>query len=525
MKLREIFRNAQYRSLMLAFLYLLVVFTVNALCQEKVRYFYAVCLSLAFMLPVFVFPKQIKLYFMLLLVFVYVPVWANACHMLLYKTGFTSASFRAIFMTNPGELVEFCNTFADYRLWLFTFALFGFAVFAIRKVRPVNKLPPVFVKNMQRVCLLFLVFTILKGFYTFHDYKNQLVSLKVRDELDLFQDEVENARRLRLLIGAYDFANIRSIFPADREQTYVVVIGESASREHMQIYGYGRPTSPLLSREKDLLLFDNVVSPHANTTESLRKALSFAHFGNDELAAAKGSVVDYFNAAGFKTFWISNQNEAGPWDDLVAVWAKAAAYNKFINRTHWRNLDAPFDEKLVPHIAQALQDKAKRKIIFVHLMGAHANYAKRFPKEFAKFSGQGERQESLAAYDNAMLYNDYVISQILALLKQEKKISYLLYFSDHAEDVRDADDSCHCHSEPIATPQMFRVPFVLWLSPEYKAAREAYAAALKARTGRYYNTEHLIHSLADLSGLLNFDIEYQNSIFSDKYKQPVIRQQ
>ena len=110
-------------------------------------------------------------------------------------------------------------------------------------------------------------------------------------------------------------------------------------------------------------------------------------------------------------------------------------------------------------------------------------------------------------------------------MKQEKKISYLLYFSDHAEDVRDADDSCHCHSEPIATPQMFRVPFVLWLSPEYKAAREAYAAALKTRTGRYYNTEHLIHSLADLSGLLNFDIEYQNSIFSDKYKQPVIRQQ
>ena len=51
------------------------------------------------------------------------------------------------------------------------------------------------------------------------------------------------------------------------------------------------------------------------------------------------------------------------------------------------------------------------------------------------------------------------------------------------------------------------------------------AAALKTRTGRYYNTEHLIHSLADLSGLLNFDIEYQNSIFSDKYKQPVIRQQ
>lgn len=195
MKLREIFRNAQYRSLMLAFLYLLVIFTVNALCQEKVRYFYAVCLSFAFMLPVFIFPKQIKLYFMLLLVFVYVPVWANACHMLLYKTGFTSASFRAIFMTNPGELVEFCNTFADYRSGCLLLLCSVLQFLQSGKSARVNKLSPVFVKNMQRVCLLFLVFTILKGFYTFHDYKNQLVSLKVRDELDLFQDEVENARR------------------------------------------------------------------------------------------------------------------------------------------------------------------------------------------------------------------------------------------------------------------------------------------------------------------------------------------
>ena len=61
----------------------------------------------------------------------------------------------------------------------------------------------------------------------------------------------------------------------EKEETHVIIVGESISRLHMSLYGYNRNTNPLLKKiNGELLVYKNVISPHAYTTGSLRKALT-----------------------------------------------------------------------------------------------------------------------------------------------------------------------------------------------------------------------------------------------------------
>ena len=60
------------------------------------------------------------------------------------------------------------------------------------------------------------------------------------------------------------------------DELYVFVIGESTTRNHMQIYGYVRETNPKLTAIKDdLNIYKDVISSHSYTIASLTRALSF----------------------------------------------------------------------------------------------------------------------------------------------------------------------------------------------------------------------------------------------------------
>ena len=59
-------------------------------------------------------------------------------------------------------------------------------------------------------------------------------------------------------------ADLKLEGPAD---TAVIVIGESAARAHLSLYGYGRETTPALDAKKDeLVVFRNVISARPVTT-------------------------------------------------------------------------------------------------------------------------------------------------------------------------------------------------------------------------------------------------------------------
>ena len=474
---------------------------------------YTILMLVSWALPITLFPRLAKTYFVLVPILLYPFYFFSIAHIILFGAPIGLPSFETLVETNLSESWEFITHFINLKI-LFLLALMLFVpIFVIQKVKRLDKnISKKMANFVAIICLVCLIITITRGIYT-PNKQHTLLPLRL---LTFYYSTKNDLNKLKLLKAQRKFEkfeSINSIHPVDLKETYVVVLGESVDRKHLSLYGYDRDTSPLLgSLKADLYIFDNIVSPHAHTVQVLRKALTFAR-GNDLAPFRnKGSVINYFNDAGFKTFWISNQFTAGDSDNLPAVIGSDATSSIFLNQTHWKGgsiQKPPFDEVVLEPLAQALTDEAPKKMIFIHLMGSHTAYEHRFPENFKKFNqGKTSRQKAVDNYDNSILYTDFVLYLALNQLTQRRnEQTFFLYLADHGNDVYDNDESCLCHNEGIGSRHMFEVPFIFWPNELYAQNNPNILAHLSKSLHRLYNTQDLIYTLIWLAGLRNKDFD------------------
>ncbi|PNG52032.1 Phosphoethanolamine transferase EptC [Variovorax sp. WDL1] len=312
------------------------------------------------------------------------------------------------------------------------------------------------------------------------------------------------------LLAAIREASAKRVEPLDvrydgpARNTLAFVIGESVNRNDWSLYGYGRTTSPLLQRRAgELVVFRDVLAAYPATVGAVQMMLTCKD--RHSLPGAEPlcpSVTMLAKAAGYKTFWISNQHDRY----INKRFAQEADVRQLVN-TGGRRGDRSLDERLGPAWQAALDDPAPRKLIIVHLLGAHPNYADRRPDAFARFNGIGDsvsrrlRQEGRMPwivaqrdeYDNALLYHDHVVAGLL-----EKFVRVpgegprnFLYTSDHGQEVG------HTRNYAGHTDELpgYEVPMLLWTStPMERAERDELAA-------RPYQNDLLEWTLLDLLGI------------------------
>jgi heptose-I-phosphate ethanolaminephosphotransferase len=221
----------------------------------------------------------------------------------------------------------------------------------------------------------------------------------------------------------------------------------------------------------------------------------------------RGSIVNFFKDAGFKAFWFSNQEASSGYISAVASDSDMVAFN-----------ETGDDMDLLKLLSGALSDPYRKKVIFMHLSGDHASYEKNYPADFNFWNISSDLyNRKIDAYDNSIRYRDFVLSQYIKRLMEESGVSYLVYFPDHGEDAI-GPDSCFCHSSSIASNNMFEIPFIVWLSPEYRNLRREFVSKFDLKRG--FNTQHFIHAAIDLSGLYNSSIDLKKSLFSTFYENP-----
>ena len=81
---------------------------------------------------------------------------------------------------------------------------------------------------------------------------------------------------------------------------------------------------------------------------------------------------------------------------------------------------------------------AEKNFYVIHLYSTHGIYNERYPAEFEKFSAADEDKpeelwrQGTAEYDNAVLYNDFIVDEIIR--RFEDKNAVLIYISDHGEE-------------------------------------------------------------------------------------------
>ena len=293
---------------------------------------------------------------------------------------------------------------------------------------------------------------------------------------------------------------------------YVLVIGESQNRAHMQAYDYHRATTPWLDsmkNDKNMLLFTKAYSCHTHTVPTLLYALTAKNQYNNIAVKNAVSVLEVAEAAGFETVWLSNQVKYSAWDTPVTSIASEANQQKWINSTLGESTNTDyFDGKLIEELEKTkITDKM---LIVMHLMGNHGSYEQRYPKAFEKYDGKN----TIDKYDNSIIYNDYVMSQVYKRARKIPNFKGLVYCSDHA----DAIDKNLSHDAAQFDFDMTHIPLYIYLSDSYIQNNSAKYKSLEKQKNKLFTNDLLFNLMLGVLGInLNNIYEPNNDPTADTF--------
>lgn len=426
-----------------------------------------------------------------------------------FDTMITEDIIYAISQTNVKESIEFTEEYIS-PLWIIV-VLFSTIFMGYLLLKQEGKET----SKIEKSLLLFIVVLTL-GMAGVQRQDIRLFSFAIdgvkhyAEELELFRETQEKRKT-----GVIEFEATKD----KKGETYIVIIGESLNKKHMGIYDYMRDTTPLLSEKivnDELLLFTNAYSNHTHTMPVLSLSLTEANQYNDKNYYDSLSIINILNKSEIETYWISNQNLYGVWDNLVSIIAHESDHLVALNRTVGESTKTQkHDEDLIDEVKNILSQKTdKNRVIFVHLIGNHGAYSSRYPKDkytifngtlkLGEFGTEASKNTNINDYDNSVLYNDYVVNSILEELQKEKAVNGFIYMSDHADDVIGKLG----HNSGKFTYEMAQIPMIAWFSDKYrKEYRNKYTILSNHRNTLFSND--MLHDT--MVGLFDVKTDKYNS--------------
>lgn len=366
--------------------------------------------------------------------------------------------------------------------------------------------------TIARVGLYLSTLLCLLMYFACYETGRNSVSVFLRTAKSLIQVRAANVRAAELLSRPVVIPFAETIECHHRIDNLVLVIGESADRRHCSAYGYPLPTNRHTMQYTDSLLwFTNAKAPFCGTDESLARLLTFMDDSPESDISRWNEypdVVSVMQHAGYRCYWISNQQRLGNYVDCTTVIGGLCDGQVWLQDYDYDALLAAHDEALLPYVRQALSDSCHGRFVVVHLMGAHPEYRKRYPKHAAVFSYSDTKAlankacsrsewQRIAEYDNAMLYSDSIVAQILQTLFAQGGSNVLVYLSDHGQNVYDTSHHYGHDSRHID------VPLMMYLSTQWRCANPLLAAALADSTDKPVATARLIRTVLQIA-----DVKY-----------------
>ena len=438
-----------------------------------------------------------------------------------YHSVIDQAMIQAILGTNPTELIEYLQTHEIIGLTVFSGVCIA-VLFLKKFMLLIERTGTIWIKIIPRSLPLLTVLGI--------------VSFPLLMIVDLELPQCIAAGRIICDIPAavremneyqhiYQNMSMQPVGITSNESTIpdvVFILGESTSRNHMGIYGYYLQTTPLQAMRRDadeLKIFQDVVSPHAQTQLVLKELFTFCRRDSDKAWYQYMNLFDLLNASGYRTVWLSNQDSSGVYGNLGRAYADRCSEKNFVSIHDSDNPVESYDEKLLPALDQAIQGSAEKNFYVVHLMGAHQNYKKRYPREYAIFTEADEigntakEKQWKAEYDNAVLYNDFVINEIIKRFENHNAI--VVFVPDHGENAGD-DGQSFGHNEGGNICEI-EIPMEIWTSKKFRENYKEKEAAIAFATERPFMTDDMIHVLLDLLDIKVPDFDKTKSIINGSF--------
>lgn len=324
------------------------------------------------------------------------------------------------------------------------------------------------------------------------------------------------AKQVTTLVNNIDKATVDTC--SFRSDNIVLIIGESYNRHHSSLYGYDKKTTPRQQRRARtgaLVPFTDVVAPWNLTS------FVFKHLFSMYCVGDSGDWCDYplfpelFRKAGYHVTFLTNQ---------FLPKAKEAVYDFsggfFLNNPELSKAQFDtrntmlyrYDAGLINDYDRLKAENKKHNLIILHLKGQHVEYRIRYPHDRIVFTEDdydrpgfsSKERRVMAHYDNAVLYNDSIVDQILR--RFEKQNAIVIYVPDHGEECY--GEGVHfcgrMHSAEITARlarEEFEIPFWIWCSRGYIKQHPDVYRRIRAAKDKRFMTDALAHSLLWLGGI------------------------
>ncbi len=283
----------------------------------------------------------------------------------------------------------------------------------------------------------------------------------------------------------------------NEKSVVVLVIGESARSQNFSLYGYNKNTNPLLAKTNNLFHFD-ATSCATYTTAGVKCILE--HKNTDELYEI---LPNYLYRNKVEVIWRTTN------------WGEPPIHienyqNRDVLMPNCKGEGCNHDEILLTGLKdQILASKKNKVLIILHTSTSHGpTYSKNYPPQFETFKpvcnsvelGKCSQTELINAYDNTIIYTDYILSQVIEDLKQLTEYnSAMIFVSDHGESLGEKNLYTHGLPLSLAPKEQYEIPFIVWLSDSSK----------QLKPNKVLSQNHVFHSV------LNF-LSIQSPIYNEE---------
>ena len=286
----------------------------------------------------------------------------------------------------------------------------------------------------------------------------------------------------------------------DSRDVCVLIIGESARRDHFSLYGYEKETNPFTKEDGVTALVADAAATY--TTAGVKAILHYA-----PVSRLHEIIPNYFNRAGVDVSWrTSNWGEPQVHIDKY--------YKVKDLKERFPEADERYDGILLEGLKEDIMASDKVKtLVIIHTNTSHGpTYFKKYPSEFQHFTpvcttvemSKADHDELMNAYDNTIVYTDWLIHSVIETLKEIPDTRCcMMYVSDHGESL--GENNLYMHGVPMsmAPKEQVEIPFIVWDSDEGMEVKDL------EKVSQY----HVFHSLMKFMGLESPIFDEEKNIF------------
>ncbi len=287
----------------------------------------------------------------------------------------------------------------------------------------------------------------------------------------------------------------------DNEKAVVVlVIGESARKANFQLYGYQRDTNPLLSKQKELKVYE------ANSCATYTTAGTKAILEPKDCDDLYELLPNYAFRTGVDVSWrTSNWGEPPIHIDEYLTDPELGKLYGMSNA---------YDDILFKGLRERIESSTKNKVLIIlHTSISHGpQYASKYPKEFevykpvARNVEEGEKNVGMLvnAYDNTIRYTDYLLNGLIDTLRSmtEWKTA-MIFVSDHGESLGENKMFMHGLPMKLAPKEQYEIPLLVWTSENFRT----YKSELPPVLEQHYIFHSVLNLLSIQSPAYNKDLD------------------